>query len=236
MNLYLYAVVERLPARWCPPTAGIGGASVVPRRVDSLVVLSSLLDVVPPASPRTLALHEDVVATLVDAGAIVPIRYGVAIPAASLADWAAAHDRLILAALASVRGCVEVTVKLLRLEGALATRASGRDHGSRAGGPPRGDDHELRSLAGVLAERAGVPRWRYHPSGSAGNVAASAAFLVTRADVPAFLARIAPVASHATGIAVVPTGPGAPYSFVPALDGASLPRRSDEPTVARRVS
>jgi hypothetical protein len=92
----------------------------------------------------------------------------------------------------------------------------------------------LRSLAEALAERAGLPRWQYHPSGSAGNVAASAAFLVARADVPAFLARIAPVASHAAGIAVVPTGPGVPYSFVPDLDGASPPRRSAEAVVAAR--
>lgn len=234
MNLYLYAVVERVPARWRPPTAGIAGASVVPRRVDSVVVLSSVLDVVPPASPRTLALHQDVVATVADAEAILPIRYGVAIPAAALADWMAARNRLVLATLASVRGCVEITVKLLRLDGAIATRPAGRDQG-RVGAALRRDDHELRSLAETLAERAGASRWRYHPSGGAGNVAASAAFLVARTDVAAFLARIAPVASHATGIAVVPTGPGVPYSFVPELDGASLSGRSEAVAAARRV-
>jgi hypothetical protein len=232
VNLYLYAVLDRLPARWRPPTAGIGGASVVPRRVDSMVVLGSLLDIVPPASPRTLALHQDVVATVADAAAVLPLRYGVAIPAAALVDWAAAHGRVVAAALASVRGCVEITVKLLRLDGVIARQTPGRDHAD--GAPPRRDDHELRSLAEVLAERAGVPRWQYHPSGSAGNVAASAAFLVARADVPAFLARIAPVASHAAGIAVVPTGPGVPYSFVPDLDGASPARRSAEAVVAAR--
>lgn len=230
MNLYLYAVVERVPARWRPPTAGIAGGSVVPRRVDSVVVLSSVLDVVPPASPRTLALHQDVVATVADAEAILPIRYGVAIPAAALADWMAARHRLVLATLASVRGCVEITVKLLRLDGAIATRPSG----GRVGAPPGRDDHELRSLAETLAERAGASRWRYHPSGGAGNVAASAAFLVARTDVAAFLARIAPVASHATGIAVVPTGPGVPYSFVPELDGAPFSGRSDEGVAAAR--
>jgi hypothetical protein len=59
--------------------------------------------------------------------------------------------------------------------------------------------------------------WRYRPSGSAGNVAASLAFLVPRGEVAGLLARIAPIASHAAGIAVVPTGPWPPYSFVPAL-------------------
>jgi hypothetical protein len=232
VNLYLYALVERLPARWRPPTVGIGDASVVPRRVDSIVVLGSLLDAVPPASPRTLTLHQAVVASVADAVAVLPLRYGVAIPATGLVDWLAAHGRAVTAALASVRGCVEITVKLLRLDGATAKPPSGRDHGDDAS--LHRHDHELRALADTLAERAGVSRWQYQPSSRAGNVAASAAFLVARADVPAFLARIAPVASHAAGVAVVPTGPGVPYSFVPDLGEGCPPRRLDEAVVPTR--
>jgi len=111
----------------------------------------------------------------------------------------------VTAALGAVRGCVEMTVKLLGLEPATAARA-----GERA----------LQALAETLAERAGLPQWRYRPS--AGNAAAAVAFLVPRPDLTGFLARIAPVASHAAGIAVVPTGPWAPYSFVPDLGRAPL--------------
>ena len=75
----------------------------------------------------------------------------------------------------------------------------------------------LRALADALIERAALAQWRYRPSGSAGNVASAVSFLVPRADLGGFLARIAPVASHALGVAVVPTGPWAPYSFVPDL-------------------
>jgi gas vesicle protein GvpL/GvpF len=216
---YLYAIVDRLPARWRPPTAGIGGASVLPRRIDDLVVVGSLLDSVPPANPRTLALHQDVVATVVDATATLPFRYGTAVPAAELPDWLAARRGLVTAALASVRGCVEMTVKLLRLDGAVPSQPAGRASGHGAGGATaEPGDRELRALAEALAERAAVPQWRYRPAGSMGNVAAAAAFLVPRADLAGFLARIAPVASHAPGIAVVPAGPWAPYSFVPELD------------------
>jgi len=233
VNLYLYAIVDRLPARWHPPTAGIGGASVIPRRVDGVVVLGSLLDTVPPASPRALALHHDVVATVADAMATWPFRYGTTIPALGLADWLASRGRLVAAALATVRGCVEMTVKLLRLDGAITGHPPGCDRGRVV--PPGPDEQELRSLAETLAERAGAPQWRYHPSGRAGNVTASAAFLVPRGDVQAFLARIAPVASHATGIAVVPTGAGVPYSFVPELDRAPLARLSNEALAPRRA-
>lgn len=230
MNHYLYAIVDRLPDRWHPPTAGLGGASVVPRRVDDLVVLGSLLATVPAASPRTLALHQDVVATLKNAAAVLPLPYGLTVPAAGLHDWLAAHRTTVTAALTAVRGCVEMTVNLLRLDCAIDQQLATRDRGRRTGGAPPGPgERALQALAEALAERAALPEWRYRPSGSAGNVAAALAFLVPRAEVASFLARIAPVASHAVGIAVVPTGPWPPYSFVPELDGpapARLPARA----------
>jgi Gas vesicle synthesis protein GvpL/GvpF len=220
VNQYLYAIVDRLPTGWRPPTAGLVGASVVPRRLDDLVVVSSLLDTVPPAGPRTLALHQDVVATLMEASATLPFAYGTAVPAADLPGWLAVRQAEVRAALAAVRGSVEMSVKLLRLDGAIE--------------PPRTrrHEHELRALADALTERAALPDWRYRPSGSAGNVAASLAFLVPRGEVAGFLARIAPVASHAQGVAVVPTGPWPPYSFVPDLARAPLARRPARPAAA----
>src|SRR2546430_17168580 len=76
----------------------------------------------------------------------------------------------------------------------------------------------LRSLAERLIERAALPHWRYRPAANPTNVAASLSFLVPRDEVPAFLARIAPVASRAAGLAVVPTGPAPAYSFVSAAE------------------
>lgn len=228
MNHYIYAIVERLPGRWRPPMAGLAGASVVPRRCDDLVVLSSLLDTVPSPSPRSLALHQDVVATLVDAPATLPMPYGTAVPVAELPGWLAGHRPTVTAALRAVRGCVEMTVKLLRLEGAIARQLGGRGGGHPSGPSPGvpGDrgEAELRALAEALAERAALPQWRYRPSGSAGNVTAVVAFLVPRPDLAGFLARIAPVASHAAGVAVVPTGPWVPHSFVPELGRTPLTR------------
>lgn len=210
MRHHLYAIVDRLPGRWRAPTAGIGGAAVVPRRLDDLVVVSSLIDAVPPANPRTLALHQDIVATVIDARATLPFRYGATVPAMELPAWLARHRAAVTGALKTVRGCVEMTVKLLRLEGAITP-------GLAQPVRPNPGERELRALAEALVERAGLPQWRYQPAGSAGNVAAAVAFLVPRADLAGFLSRIAPVASHATGVAVVPTGPWPPYSFVPEL-------------------
>ena len=90
----------------------------------------------------------------------------------------------------------------------------------------------------VILGRAGVEPWRYRPAGTGGNVVASVAFLVPRTDLAEFLARIAPVASRATGVAVVPTGPWPAYSFVPAFDRsprAVIPPGPPGPSTERRA-
>jgi hypothetical protein len=206
---YMYAVVEGLPPAWRPPPAVVPGASVDRRRLGPLLLLGSALDAVPPANPKTLALHHDVVASTLDAHAVLPFRYGTTVAADEADTWLGAQRPAREAALAQVRGCVEMSVKLLRLDGGID--------------PPRGPgERELRALAEQLVGRAGVEPWRYRPAGSGGNVIASVAFLVPRTELAEFLARIAPIASRATGVAVVPTGPWPAYSFVPAFDRPPL--------------
>jgi hypothetical protein len=206
---YMYAVVEGLPPAWRPPPAVVPGASVDRRRLGPLLLLGSALDAVPPANPKTLALHHDVVASTLDAHAVLPFRYGTTVAADEADTWLGAQRPALEAALAQVRGCVEMSVKLLRLDGGID--------------PPRGPgERELRALAEQLVGRAGVEPWRYRPAGSGGNVIASVAFLVPRTELAEFLARIAPIASRATGVAVVPTGPWPAYSFVPAFDRPPL--------------
>ena len=211
MLQYLYAVVEGLPASWRPPPPVIG-ERVERRALEGLVILFSAAVVVPPATPTTLALHHDVVASALDAEGLVPFRYGTALRAAEVDGWLA-HERSALdGALASVRGCVEMSVKLLRLDMAPMAEAT-RD---------AADEARLRELADQIVERAALAQWRYRPAGTAGNVVASVAFLLPRTELPDFLARIAPVASRAVGVAVVPTGPWPAYSFVPAFDRPPL--------------
>jgi hypothetical protein len=206
---YMYAVVDGLPAAWHPPPAVAAAASVERHHLGPLLVLGSTLDVIPPANPKTLALHHDVVASALDALALLPFRYGTAVADGEHDAWLGAHHAALATALAQVRGCVEMSVKLLRLDSGVETQA----------GPEEG---ELRRLAEQLVDRAGIEQWRYRPAGSGGNVVASVAFLLPRTQLAEFLARIAPIASRAVGVAVVPTGPWPAYSFVPAFDRPPL--------------
>jgi hypothetical protein len=229
MSEYLYAIAERLPRGWCPPADAIGLGPATARRVGDLAVISSTVETVPVASPRSLAVHHDVVASTMSADAVLPFRFGATLPPGQLDDWLDTRRGLVQTALDHVRGCVEMSVKLLRLDSESATaRPASRRAAAEAANMPPGLI-QLRALAERLVERAGIETWSYRPSGPVGNVAASVAFLVPRAEVPVFLTRIAPVASHAVGIAVVPTGPWPAYSFVPALDRGQLARVTAQP-------
>lgn len=206
---YMYAVVEGLPPAWRPPPAVVPAASVDRHRLGPLLLLGSTLETVPAANPKTLALHHDIVASTLDAHAVLPFRYGTAVADADAEAWLGAQRATLEAALALVRGCVEMSVKLLRLDSGLEQER----------GPGEG---ELRALAEQLVQRAGIEQWRYRPAGTGGNVVASVAFLLPRSELAEFLSRIAPIASRAIGVAVVPTGPWPAYSFVPAFDRPPL--------------
>src|SRR5213080_4310080 len=156
---YVYALVDRVPRRWRPPAAGVGGGSVVAQSIHDLVLIVS-----PVTSPlartlRSQAVHDDVVASLMDAEAVVPFPFGTAV--VDLQSWVEARARELRAALVAVRGAVEMTVRLLRLDAGV-------------------DGPHLRSLAERLIERAALPHWRYRPAANPTNVAASLSFLVTK--------------------------------------------------------
>jgi hypothetical protein len=59
-------------------------------------------------------------------------------------------------------------------------------------------------------------------------------FLVPRAEVASFLGRIAPVVSRAADVAVVPSGPWPPFTFVPALD-VPVPQFADSIPIPHAV-
>jgi hypothetical protein len=208
---YLYAIVERLPRRWRPPAIGVGPAPVVARSLRGLVLITSTVDTVPRATPTIQARHDDVVATALGADAVLPLPFGTVMPALEIDRWLATHLGLIHVHLARLRRHVQMTVRLVSLSSGADARAA------------------LRATAERLVERAGVTDWRYHDDGP-GGLLSSLAFLVPRDGVGDFLARVAPVAARAGGVAVVPTGPWPPASFSPRLP---IPGSVDAPDLAR---
>jgi hypothetical protein len=203
LQYHLYALVEGLPRRWRPPDAGVGAGPVLPRPVRGLSLITTPLERPAGRSPGAVARHDTVVQSLLDAGAVLPFRFGTYVAADEIDGWLGVRMGRFRAALADLRGCVEMTVRLLCLD--------------QRGAP---DGATLDAAAERLVEHAGIARWRYRRSGP--GHPASLSFLVSRHDIHGFLARIAPVASRAPDLAVVPVGPWPPYSFTPAADFAPL--------------
>jgi hypothetical protein len=192
---------------WRPPAVGVTGAPVVTRRLGDLVLVTSPVALVPKASPTTMALHDEVLASVLGAAsAVLPLPFGTAVAEGALEGWLAARLARVRTALPRLRGCVEMDVRLLWLD---------------LQAPPDRGARQLRALAERLVEQAEMRTWRYL-AGEGRRSGASLAFLVRRDEVSTLLSRIAPVASRADGVAVVPTGPWPPYSFAPAL-GAEMP-------------
>ncbi len=233
MQDYFYAIVDGLPRAWADRPPGLVGGAVEATRSHDFLVVRSRLGTVPAPTPKTLAAHHDVVTSLMEADAILPFPFGTALPGPESDAWLATHAALLRTALSKVRGCVEMNVKLLRLDlPPVRTGPDARDVRRLA---------HLETLGERLVARAGVDDWRYRVHGTGSNAAASVAFLVPRVEVSDFLTRIAPIASRAAGVAVVPTGPWPAYSFVPALEARSIGDAAEtldrfERVVHRRVS
>ena len=195
---YLYAIVQGLPRRWRPPASGVGAATVVARSVRDLVLITSVIDAAPRRTRMTIAHHEEVVSSTLEAEAVLPLEFGTVASPPHFDAWLVAHLGFVRAHLGRLRRHVEMTIRLVSLASTTGSSAL------------------LRTTAECLVERSGLAEWRYRDDGPTG-LSSSLAFLVPRDAVPDFLARIAPVAARTRAIAVVPTGPCAPLSFSPQL-------------------
>lgn len=200
MRQHLYGILERPPQASRLPDAGVDDGSILVRRVGGLVVLSTLIDTVPRRSVYAASRHREVQAAVASPGPFFPIPYGVSVPSAQLEAWVAVRAGTIRNGLRLVRGRVEMRVSVLAL---------------RLGDV---DPVRLCTVADQVAAASGIVTWRSRTAGTGGNIAISLSFLVPRPDVAGFLARIAPLASRAGAVAVVPSGPWPATSFVPPLD------------------
>ena len=203
---HLYGILERPPQASRLPDVGVDDRPVLVRPFGGLVVLSTLLETTPRPSPCALSRHHEVQAAVTVPGPLFPFPYGVGVPTGELEPWLAVRAGAVRAGLRAVRGRAEMRVSVLALH-----------FGD-------GDPARLCKVADRVAEASGLSSWRSRVSGRGSNAAITLSFLVPRPDVPAFLARIAPIASRAGEVAVVPSGPWPPTTFVPSLDpGGEVP-------------
>jgi hypothetical protein len=218
--VYLYAIADADAA--VPATGGIDGAPVSLETVQDLGAVVSVLARQPsPESQQAVLDHARVVEAVArENAAVLPARFGRSYDdAESLRPALEARAGALRESLERVRDCVEVGLRVLAPEEAVASAASSP---APAGS---GRDYMRIRLAAVhhaeaLADELHVPLAELARA-STRSVAAprmllTAAYLIPRASLPAFRARVEELQRSRPGMSLACTGPWPPYSFAAA--------------------
>jgi hypothetical protein len=214
--IWVYAIcqpaeVDRLDG------AGLAGAPLEAVGDGGLVAVISRH----PAPPSVrvgaaLAAHEQVIERLMDAGAVLPMRFGSRLPdVTTLRSALAARHTELLDALDSVRGRVEVGVRALRPGGAVPPKPRGDGTGRgylRARLELRNRDEA--AAAAIHAPLAAMAVADSRRPERAHDELLRGSYLVERSAVGEFRAAARRLQGEHAELAVLCTGPWPPYSFV----------------------
>jgi hypothetical protein len=165
-----------------------------------------------PAEDGVAALlaHERVVADLMAEHAVLPARYGTSIDEEAALTLVREHRDALTAALARVRGAVELSVRVRLI---APTTPEGLSPGTAY---LRGRLDARRRAAEVdaaLAPLTGLARASAEPPAGAPGDGIRRAYLVERAKVDDFVTAVAEIDAPHEGFELVCTGPWPPYSF-----------------------
>jgi Gas vesicle synthesis protein GvpL/GvpF len=224
--LYVYALVDARDEAPLPARGGHGGAPLCAVARGPVVAVCSRheqLDL--PADKGHLWHHEQVTEALMEHHAVLPVRFGTTV-ADDDALAAMLDDRRteLCAALARVRGRVEIAVRALWTPPEATT--DGPEPGSGPGRAYLLARLEARNAASALAESI-------HGELAAHAVEArdevlttpslllSAAYLVERGGVDAFLEVVDDVARRHPEVEILCTGPWPAHTFAVAAGGAA---------------
>lgn len=219
--IYLYALVDEPAAG--PLDPGIAGE---PLRLlpagEILAVVGDLAERPHPDRPA-LEKQEAVVRRLAEQfSALLPARFGEAFPdAAALADRLAPRGAEVAEALALVRGCVQMTLRVFgEPEPAVEVpEVAGTGPGARYLAARRREQERSRSLPEIeplrdlLRPLVRAERVQRHES--AGPLLGTAYHLVARGQSDAYLAALEGASRRIGGRRVAATGPWPPYAFAP---------------------
>lgn len=220
--IYVYALME--PPSQLPELTGLGEAPVERLDVAGLAVAASRHAGEPPKlSDEGVLRHAHVVEELTGSGAVVlPARFGLVFGDGEALERAVqANAEQLRTAIARVRGCVELGLRVL-----LPEQAGGRAAVAQGGGEylrarlreTTERDRLARELHDALA---GLARDSTHSAPVSGQLLLSAAYLVADDDVETFRRAVRTLEDSHPELAIVCTGPWPAYSFAASTVGAA---------------
>jgi hypothetical protein len=212
--IYVYGICE--PAISPPERRGLGGAALRALRSDGLAaVYSRHRSLRPSPSPELVLAHERVVESIMERGAVLPLRFGTQLEREDelLAALAERREEL-LEALERVRGRAELGLRAFPKNTGTGDSApddrSGRAYLLGRAAAHRRAEQAVRELHAPLTEFARASLVRERPAPPAILVAA---YLVDDRRVEEFRARAEELAARQADLQVVVTGPWPPYNF-----------------------
>ncbi len=224
MKLYVYCLVEGVETLEGP--VGISGASVKVLKTENLSVLVSDLDADSVPVTRENALtHASVVRSVLDYSTPLPFRFGTVVTEQQLTSYVSAHKPALETKLASVRGCVEMNVKII-WENSGEKQAPPQDVNQEGAGTAFlkekrrqiiGDEHRA-------AEAAKISTWVHENLSTVirdeqvtlspmERLVLSAAHLIERGKILPYREAVAEMRQKRPELHFLSSGPWPPYSF-----------------------
>ena len=224
MKLYVYCLAEGMDVLE-QPTLGIAGAPVRVLKSENFSVLVSDLDAdsVPVTRENALA-HAAVVRSVLDHTTPLPFRFGTIVTEQQLQSYLSAHKATLENKLASVRGCVEMSVKII-WKNSAETQPETYDTGQATGtsflAAKRrqiiGDEQravEATEISTWLHENlSGLIRDEQVTIRPTERLVLAAAHLIEREKIAQYRREVAETCQNRPELHFLLSGPWPPYSF-----------------------
>jgi hypothetical protein len=227
MSLYVYCLSDELTEEGLAGARGLNGEPARLVAHAGLGAVVSAFDEAPaPVTREHVLAHNRVNSQVLAATTPLPFRFGTLTDEARLASYLRERAEDLRAALARVRGCVEMSVKLLWDASAQTPAESPADAGGAQGGTAfllakrrelLGEEQARRraeELASWLERRtsdlARASDARLRP---AETLVVRAAHLVGRAQVADYRERLRELRAERPDLRFLTSGPWPPYSF-----------------------
>ncbi len=232
MSLYVYCLGDDLSGAALEGLSGVGGARVRVLALGGLAaVVSEPRDEDVAADEKNLLAHNRVNAAALAVTTPLPCRFGTRAAPERLAAYVSAKGAAIASALARVRGCVEMSVKLMSKaegkgqEAKVESEAEGTVGAAGAGtafllkkrreilgeeGARRRAEEAAAWLAAGVGELSREADARLSPSEA---IFIRAAHLVERERVAEYRTRLRALAAGRQDLRLLTSGPWPPYSF-----------------------
>jgi|ERR1051326_426966 hypothetical protein len=221
MKLYAYCLVENVDALDATPL-GISGAAVRLLQVDEFAVLVSDFDADTVAVTRENALdHAAVVRSVLDRTTPLPFRFGTLVTEQQLRSYISARKPALQTRFALIRGCVEMSVKIIR---EVSTKNSA--HGEITNGTTflQEKRREILGSEQSAAEAKDISIWLHEQIKAltrdeqvtvrpSEKLVVAAAHLVERDKIPQYKETMAAAREKRPELHFLLSGPWPPYSF-----------------------